>query len=129
MSEEIRMKTQRGSGCGCNTKLPMMLGGGCSSCELPAMRGGGGSCAATMEGFQGCPMTGGGATQPGTYIQLASTRVGGYKATKKNRTLLRRWRKGQRIGFTATSSLKAKGLIPRTSKKYKGKRIVSNKYK
>ncbi len=124
MSEEIRMKTQRGSGCGCNAK---MLGGGCSSCELPAMRGGG-SCAATMEGFQGCPMTGGGATQPGTYIQLASTR-GGYKATKKNRALLRRWRKGQSIGFTATSSLKAKGLIPRTSKKYKGKRIVSNKYK
>jgi len=125
MSEEIRMRKQRGSGCGCNAK---MLGGGCSSCELPAMRGGGG-CAALSEGFQGCPMTGGGATQPGTYQQLASTRVGGYKITKKNRALLRRWRQGKSIGFTATSSLKAKGLIPRTSKKYKGKRIVSNKYK
>lgn len=128
MSEEIRMKNQRGGNCGCNAKLPMMLGGGCSACELPSMRGGGG-CTVLSEGFQGCPMTGGGATQSGTYQQLVSTRIGGYKMTKKNRTLLRRWRQGKSIGFTATSSLKAKGLIPRSSKKYKGKRIISNKYK
>jgi hypothetical protein len=52
----------------------------------------------------------------------------GYKATKKNRDVLRRWRRGESIGFTATSSLKAKGLLPRTSKKNRGKYIVSKKY-
>lgn len=53
---------------------------------------------------------------------------GGYRPTKKNRNLLRRWKRGESIGFTATSSLKAKGLIPRTSKKNRGKYIVSKKY-
>jgi len=53
----------------------------------------------------------------------------GYKMTKKNRAALRKWRKGQPIGFTMTSSLKAKGLIPRTSRKYRGKKVVSAKYK
>ena len=53
----------------------------------------------------------------------------GYKMTRKNRTALRKWRKGQSIGFTMTSSLKAKGLIPRTSRKYRGKKVVSAKYK
>ncbi len=54
---------------------------------------------------------------------------GGYKPTKKNLETLRRWRRGESIGFTATSSLKAKGLIPRTSKALKGKKVVSAKYK
>ncbi len=54
---------------------------------------------------------------------------GGYKPTKKNLQTLRRWRRGESIGFTATSSLKAKGLIPRTSKALKGKKIVSAKYR
>lgn len=53
----------------------------------------------------------------------------GYKPTKKNLQTLRRWRRGESIGFTATSSLKAKGLIPRTSKTAKGKKIVSAKYR
>ncbi len=53
---------------------------------------------------------------------------GGYKATRKNRTLLKRWKRSEQIGFTARSSLKAKGLIPRTSKKNRGKYIVSKKY-
>ena len=54
---------------------------------------------------------------------------GGYKATARNRALLRRWRRGESIGFTATASLKAKGLIPRTSRTMKGRKIVSPKYK
>lgn len=54
---------------------------------------------------------------------------GGYRPTKKNLETLRRWRRGESIGFTATSSLKAKGLIPRTSKTFKGKKIVSAKYR
>jgi hypothetical protein len=49
-------------------------------------------------------------------------------ATKRNRALVRRWKRGQSIGFSAVASLKAKGLIPRTSKKYAGKKIVSAKY-
>lgn len=53
---------------------------------------------------------------------------GGYKPTKKNLNTLRRWRRGESIGFTATSSLKAKGLIPRTSAALKGKYVVSAKY-
>lgn len=54
---------------------------------------------------------------------------GKYKPTRRNRVALRKWRKGQSIGFTMTSSLKAKGLIPRTSRKNRGKKIVSAKYK
>jgi hypothetical protein len=56
-------------------------------------------------------------------------RRGGYRPTKKNLNALKKWRKGQSIGFTMTSSLKAKGLIPRTSRKNKGKKVVSAKYK
>lgn len=54
---------------------------------------------------------------------------GGYKATRKNRNLLKRYKKGESIGFTATASLKAKGLIPRTSRKLRGKKVVGPKYK
>lgn len=50
---------------------------------------------------------------------------GGYKATKRNRKYLRRWRQGKSIGFTMRSSLKAKGLIPRANGTYK----VSKKYR
>jgi hypothetical protein len=58
-----------------------------------------------------------------------NARRGGYRPTKKNLAALKKWRKGQSIGFTMTSSLKAKGLIPRTSRKHKGKKVVSAKYK
>lgn len=51
--------------------------------------------------------------------------IGGYKPTKRNLFYLRKWKKGQSIGFTMRSSLKAKGLIPRSNGTYK----VSNKYK
>ena len=48
----------------------------------------------------------------------------GYRATARDRQFLRRWRAGQSIGFTMRSSLKAKGLIPRSN----GTRRVSAKY-
>jgi len=48
-----------------------------------------------------------------------------YKATKKDKDALQKFKKGKSIGFTMRSSLKAKGLIPRAS----GKKIVSDKYK
>lgn len=54
---------------------------------------------------------------------------GGYRPTKKNLNTLKRWKRGESIGFTQTASLKAKGLIPRTSRKYRGKKVVSAKYK
>ena len=54
---------------------------------------------------------------------------GGYRATRKNREALKKWKQGKSIGFTMRASLKAKGLIPRTSRKNRGKKIVSNKYK
>jgi len=54
---------------------------------------------------------------------------GGYRATARNRALLKRLRRGESIGFTATASLKAKGLLPRTSRKYFGKKILGPKYR
>jgi hypothetical protein len=55
--------------------------------------------------------------------------LGGYKATRKNRNLLRRYKKGESIGFTGVASLKAKGLIPRTSRKLRGKKVLGPKYR
>jgi hypothetical protein len=54
---------------------------------------------------------------------------GGYKATAKNRKYLKLYKRGKSIGFTMTASLKAKGLIPRTSRKNKGKKVLGPKYK
>ena len=50
---------------------------------------------------------------------------GGYRATRRNRALLRKYKAGKKIGFTARASLKAKGLIPRANGRY----VVSSKYK
>jgi hypothetical protein len=58
-----------------------------------------------------------------------SLRKGGYRATRKNKDLLKRYKKGESIGFTGIASLKAKGLIPRTSRKFRGKKILGQKYK
>ena len=54
---------------------------------------------------------------------------GGYRATRKNKSYLSRLKKGISIGFTAIASLKAKGLLARTSKKFRGKRVLGAKYK
>jgi len=48
-----------------------------------------------------------------------------YKPTKKNRQYLAKWKQGKSIGFTMRSSLKAKGLIPRSN----GTKRASDKYK
>lgn len=44
--------------------------------------------------------------------------AGGYKATRRNRQLLRKYKSGKKIGFTAKASLKAKGLLPRSDGRY-----------
>jgi hypothetical protein len=49
---------------------------------------------------------------------------GGYTATVRNKKYLAKWKRGESIGFTMRSSLKAKGLIPRANGTYK----VSKKY-
>lgn len=98
-------RRQEGGGCPCSAGL-MKGGGGCG-----LMKGGSCPCSAGLMK--------GGATRK---------RRGGYRPTKKNLTYLKKWRKGESIGFTMTSSLKAKGLIPRTSRKLKGKKVVSRKY-
>jgi hypothetical protein len=41
---------------------------------------------------------------------------------------LRKYKRGESIGFTMKASLKAKGLIPRESRKNKGRKLVSEKY-
>jgi hypothetical protein len=51
--------------------------------------------------------------------------TGGYKLTKRNLKYLKKWKKGESIGFTMRSSLKAKGLIPRAN----GTKRVSSKYR
>ena len=50
---------------------------------------------------------------------------GGYRATRRDKKYLKRYKQGKSIGFTMRSSLKAKGLIPRAN----GTRRVSRKYK
>ena len=51
--------------------------------------------------------------------------IGGYKPTKRNIKYLKKWKKGESIGFTMRSSLKAKGLIPRAN----GTKRISSKYR
>jgi len=67
--------------------------------------------------------------QNGGECPCASKMFGGYRATRKNKSLLAKLRKGISIGFTAIASLKAKGLIPRTSRKFRGKKVLGPKYK
>ncbi len=44
--------------------------------------------------------------------------TGGYKPTRRNRQILRKYRAGKSIGFTAKASLKAKGMLPRSNGRY-----------
>jgi hypothetical protein len=43
---------------------------------------------------------------------------GGYRPTRRNRQLLRNYRAGKSIGFTAKASLKAKGMLSRSNGRY-----------
>ncbi len=56
-------------------------------------------------------------------------RIGGYRPTARDKMYLAKWKRGESIGFTMTASLKAKGLIPRTSRKFRGKKVLGAKYK
>ena len=76
----------------------------------------------------GCMMRGGTRKQRGGQCPC-SKMWGGYRPTKKNLEYLRKWKRGESIGFTMTASLKAKGLIPRTAKAYRGKKVLGPKYR
>ena len=54
---------------------------------------------------------------------------GGYTATARNKYYLKKYRRGNSIGFTMKASLKAKGLLPRTSKNMRGKKVLGAKYR
>jgi hypothetical protein len=96
-------------------------GGSCgaSSCALPPMPQSGGGC--------GCGIVPKIPTAMGGYIAHSANYPpsGGYRATKRNLKYLRKYKRGESIGFTMRSSLKAKGLLPRANGKYR----VSEKYK
>jgi hypothetical protein len=59
----------------------------------------------------------------------AVAQLGGYKATAKDKKYLKLYKQGKSIGFTMRASLKAKGLLPRTSKTMKGKKVLGPKYR
>jgi hypothetical protein len=92
-------KSRSGGACACQTvpKLPMPLGGGYK-----------------LRSDDYIPQSGG-----------YKSRSGGYRATKRDLKYLKLWKQGKSIGFTIKSSLKAKGLIPRSN----GTKRVSPKYR
>jgi hypothetical protein len=51
-----------------------------------------------------------------------------YRPTAADMELLAKYKSGKSVGFTGRSSLRAKALIPRTSKKYKGLYVLGPKY-
>ena len=108
-----RRRRQRGGGCGCG-----MIGG-----PMGLLSGGG-----DPPGAMG-PQRGTSFVSAGGYRAISMARRGGYRATPKNRAALRAFRQGKSIGFTMRASLKAKGLLPRSSRKNRGKFIVSPKYR
>ena len=57
------------------------------------------------------------------------TAKGGYRPTQRDLKYLKKYKRGESIGFTMIASLKAKGLLPRTSKTMKGKKVLGPKYK
>jgi len=137
--KQRKQRTQKGKGCGCGVKQPMMPlpkgmtpsqellrggGCGCGGRALPSpwkgLTGGACPCQAVSSYV---PVSLGGYKQATRRTSLPVKR-GGYRATKRNLKYLKKWKRGESIGFTMRSSLKAKGLIPRANGTYK----VSPKY-
>ena len=102
------MMQRRGGGCGCNMRT------GWES-SFGSVKQSGGGCGLLPQSGGGCG--------------CSSMFKGGYKATRKNKKALRNLKMGKSIGFTMTASLKAKGLLARTSRKNRGKKIVGPKYR
>ncbi len=109
-------------GCGCGAGSGLLLRGGMA-------KAGGGLQRNTSQRGGGCPCALGGQVS-GLHSAAKSKAIGGYKATARNLKALRKWKRGESIGFTMRSSLKAKGLIPRAngtcrvSPKYQTRRVT-----
>ena len=123
-----------GGGCGCSTaSSPMMTlppGVTQGPLTLGLMKGAGSSdCMACGSAPPPPPSSSellrGGSNCGCQAVPKIPTALGGYRATKRNLKYLRKLKRGESIGFTMRSSLKAKGLIPRAN----GKKRVSNKYR
>jgi hypothetical protein len=134
-TEPVRVPTMRGGTCACagagagGPKLAFRSIGGRRLCRSRSrsrsrtkrQRGGSG-CSGGSPMLRSLGIMAGGK-------RSASYKCGGsrsaYKPTARNLATLRRFRAGKSIGFTMRSSLKAKGLIPRSNGTYK----VSSKYR
>ena len=99
--------------------IKRIVGGMCGAEFCPTSQMGGEITLPSYQPYQGHPYT-------------VLSKIGGkrsekskYKPTKKNRQYLAKWKQGKSIGFTMRSSLKAKGLIPRSN----GTKRVSDKYR
>jgi hypothetical protein len=121
-------KRQKGAGCGCGSSKPLMnLPAGVTQGPLTlGLKGGSCGCGSappkppsTSELLQN------GGACPCQAVAAIPHPMGGYRPTKRNLKYLKKWKRGESIGFTMRSSLKAKGLIPRAN----GTKRVSNKYK
>jgi hypothetical protein len=115
-------KVKGGTGCRIGIGFPKFGGGGCG-CGLPKQpmmtlpsNISLGPLTANLKKGGACPC------QMAPPLPIA---LGGYKPTKRNLKYLKKWKRGESIGFTMRSSLKAKGLIPRAN----GTKRVSPKYR
>lgn len=136
----MRSYKQKGRGCGCGSSKPMinlpatitqgpltlgLKGGSCGCGSAPPkppanselLRGGACPCQTVAS----LPKPLGGAFSK----KARKNQSGGYRPTKRNLKYLKKWKRGESIGFTMRSSLKAKGLIPRAN----GTKRVSAKYR
>ena len=118
---DVREAVQRHYGegvTGDTVKVPSMRGGcGCMMQQTTRKQRGGGGCSGGTPMLKALGIMAGGSRR--------RRRGGAYKPTARNKAALRRHRAGKSIGFTMRSSLKAKGLIPRSNGTYK----VSSKYR
>ena len=102
----LRKTRKGGANCRVGLLFPKFGGGGLAFYRKQKTRKNGGAC-------------------PCQAAPQGPIMLGGYKPTARNLKYLKKWRRGESIGFTMRSSLKAKGLIPRSNGTYK----VSPKYR
>jgi hypothetical protein len=133
---EVREAVQRHYGEGVTgdvVKVPAMRGGcGCMMQQGTRKLRGGGGCSGGTPMLKALGIMAGGRRKRGRSSRKRSSRkrssrkcLGGYRPTLRNKAALRKYKAGKSIGFTMRSSLKAKGLIPRSNGTYK----VSPKYR
>ncbi len=104
-TSKLRKSSVKGGGCGCGIPKPPLIRQ--NNISPPSLLQLGGAC--PCEAVPPLPITLGGR----------------YKPTARNLKYLKKWKRGESIGFTMRSSLKAKGLIPRAN----GTKRVSSKYR